>query len=297
MKKTVGFIGLGDMGSAMASNFIKAGYRVTGFDLDKKRLQDFTDSGGKPALNARDVGKNSDAVFVMVLNGDQAKMAILGPEGLIKGLNTASTIILSATVKPSEAREIDESLKGSGINLIDTPVSGGHAGAVSGKLTMMAAAKKETFDHNREILNVVGERIFHVGDTPGMGQTVKAALQALIGSIFAATFEAAVLASKSGVDGKVLYDVLTASGAGCQIVDNSLQKILDRAFVGTGSHIGTMYKDLTISMDLAREQGVPMFTAGAAMQLFQAGKTRHPGEDNWTVTKVLEEIVDTKVSW
>jgi 3-hydroxyisobutyrate dehydrogenase/putative dehydrogenase len=295
--KKVGIIGLGDMGSAMASNIIKAGFPAAGFDLDDKRLLAFSDAGGKRMVNAKEVGENADAVFVMVLNGTQAKSAIFGDDGLVKGLKPGGVVILSATIKPSEAREIGKDLEGTCINIIDTPVSGGHAGAIAGTLTMMSAAKKEIFDANQDVLTAVGGRIFHVGEEPGMGQTVKAALQALIGSIFAATFESAVLAAKSGVKGKILYDVFTASGAGCQIVNNSLQKILDRAFVGTGSHIGTMYKDLTISMEHALEQGVPLFTAAAAMQLFQAGKTRFPEEDNWAVTKVLEEIAGTKVIW
>ena len=295
--KRVGFIGLGDMGSAMASNAIKAGFNVVGFDLDEKRQAAFVEIGGKPVTNAREVGEKSDAAFVMVLNGKQAKSAILGHDGLVKGLQPGSIVLLSATIKPSEAREIAQSLQGTGIEMIDTPVSGGQAGAIAGTLTMMAAAKKEIFDANQDVLTAVGGRIFHVGEEPGMGQTVKAALQALIGSIFAATFEAAALAAKSGVEGKILHDVFTASGASCQIVNNSLQKILDRTFIGTGSHIGTMYKDLTISMEQALEQGVPMFTAAAAMQLFQAGKTRFPEEDNWAVVKVLEEITGTKVIW
>lgn len=295
--KKVGFIGLGDMGSAMASNVIKAGFPVSGFDLDEKRLSTFADAGGTRTQNAQEVGKNADAVFVMVLNGTQAKSAIFGEDGLVKGLKSGSVVILSATIKPREAREIDQGLKGIGIGMIDTPVSGGHAGAIAGTLMMMAAAKKEIFDANQDVLTAVGESIFHVGEEAGMGQTVKAALQALIGSIFTATFESAVLAAKSGVEGKVLYDVFTASGASCQIVNNSLQKILDRTFIGTGSHIGTMYKDLTISMEHALDQGVPVFTSAAAMQLFQAGKTRFPDEDNWAVVKVLEEIAGTKVIW
>lgn len=281
----------------MASNAIKAGFQVIGFDLDEKRLTAFANGGGKPAMNAREVGENADAVFVMVLNGTQAKLAILGDDGLVKGLRTGGVVLLSATIKPTEAREIAQGLEGTGIDFIDTPVSGGQAGAKAGTLTMMAAARKEIFDANQDVLTAVGGRIFHVGEEPGMGQTVKAALQALIGSIFAATFEAAVLAAKSGVDGKTLHDVFTASGAGCQIVNNSLQKILDREFIGTGSHIGTMYKDLTITMEHALDQGVPMFTTAAAMQLFQAGKSKFPNEDNWAVVKVLEEIVGTEVKF
>ena len=84
--------------------------------------------------------------------------------------------------------------------------------------------------------------------------------------------------------------MVSTSGAGCGIANTALRNIIDAKFEGTGSHINTMHKDLTIALDLARRHGVPLFSASTAMQLFQAGKTRHPDGDNWVVTKVLEEI-------
>nr|WP_299617553.1 NAD-binding protein [Pelagibius sp.] len=128
-----------------------------------------------------------------------------------------------------------------------------------------------------------------------MGQTVKACLQALIGGVFAATFEAAALAAKAGVSGQAFYDVVSTSSGGSVAANTALEKIIDRQFEGTGSHIATMYKDLTISLDMARELGVPLLTASIAMQLFQAGKTKYPDGDNWIVTRVLEEIVGAEL--
>ncbi|MEM1049352.1 MAG: NAD-binding protein, partial [Pseudomonadota bacterium] len=124
---------------------------------------------------------------------------------------------------------------------------------------------------------------------------VKACLQSIIGSIFSATFEAAALAAKAGVSGEVLHKVVTTSSAGCVVSSTALENIIDRQFEGTGSHISTMYKDLTISLDMARDLGVPLHTASIAMQLFQAGKTRYPDGDNWVVTRVLEEIVGAEL--
>ena len=95
--------------------------------------------------------------------------------------------------------------------------------------------------------------------------------------------------------GQVLLDVFSTSSAGSGITNNALQKIIDREFVGTGSHINTMYKDLTIALDLARDLGVPMFTTATAMQLFQAGKTKHPTGDNWVVTRISEDIVGAEL--
>ncbi len=293
--KKVGVIGLGDMGSGLAKNSLKAGFEVCGFDLSERRLTAFEENGGKRATSAGEVGKNSDAVFVMVMDGNQVNSVIFGEDGLLRAMKPGGVIILSATIKPMEAREVGKKLEGTGIAMIDSPVSGGFDGAQNGTLTMMAAAPRTVFDAHQDVMQAVGSKIFHVGEEAGMGQTIKACLQGLIGSIFTATFEASVLGAKSGIDGKVLLEVFSASGASNSITTNSLGKIIDRAFVDTGSHIATMYKDLTITMDHARDMGVPMFTAGAAMQLFQAGKTRHPDEDNWTVTKILEEIVGTQV--
>ena len=88
------------------------------------------------------------------------------------------------------------------MNLIDTPVSGGKSGAENGTLTMMAAAKKEVFEDCKPVLEAVGQNIYHVGEDIGMGQTVKAALQALIGASFTAIFESLVLGVKAGVEGR-----------------------------------------------------------------------------------------------
>ena len=88
----------------------------------------------------------------------------------------------------------------------------------------------------------------------------------------------------------------STSAAGCGITNSALENVIDRKFEDTGSHISTMYKDLTISMDLARQNGVPLFTAATAMQLFQAGITRYPDADNQTVAKISEEIVGARLT-
>lgn len=290
-----GVIGLGDMGSGIAKNLIKAGFATTGLDLKPDRIEAFKAMGGSLASSVAEVGKASDAVFVMVMNGDQARSVILGPDGLVQSMAKGGAVILSATIKPHEARAIGEDMAESGIHLIDTPVSGGFPGAQGGTLTMMAAAPDEVLDSFAPVMEAVSANIHRVGSKPGDGQTVKACLQSLIGAQFSATFEAAALAAKAGVSGQVLLDVFSTSSAGCGIVNNALQKIIDRQFEGTGSHINTMHKDLTISMNLGEQLGVPLHTAGAAMQIFHAGKTKYPNGDNWVCTRVIEEIVGAEL--
>ena len=184
-----------------------------------------------------------------------------------------------------------------GVHLIDTPVSGGKPGAEAGTLTLMTAAPKPVYDEFLPVLETVSANIFHVGEEIGLGQKTKAALQALIGASFTAIFESLVLGAKAGVPGQVMLDVFGTSSAGSPLFRNCAQLIMDRQFKETGSHIGTMYKDLGITMNMAKENGVSMFTTAAAFELFQAGISLFPEEDNWSIVKLLEQIADTEVRW
>ncbi len=290
-----GVVGLGDMGSGMAKNLMAAGFETWGLNRSPEKTAAFVAIGGREAADLARMGAACDAVYVMVMDGTQARKVILSDEGLLPNMKQGSAIILSATIKPQEAREIGAAMDGSGVHLIDTPVSGGFPGAQSGTLTMMAAAPDDVLDRFAPVMEAVSAHIHRVGTKAGDGQTVKACLQSLIGAQFAATFEAAALAAKAGVSGQVILDVFSTSSAGCGIVNNALQKIIDRQFEGTGSSIHTMHKDLTISLGLGEELGVPMHTAATAMQIFHAGRSKYPDGDNWVCTRVIEEIIGAEL--
>ncbi|MEM6886732.1 MAG: NAD(P)-dependent oxidoreductase [Pseudomonadota bacterium] len=292
---TVGVIGLGDMGSGLAKNLMKAGFTVRGSDVDAARLAAFADAGGTPCDTPAEVASAAEAIFVMVMTGAQARAVILGENGVTAAMAPGGIVLLTATIKPHEARSIGADLESTGIKLIDSPVSGGYPGAQGGTLTMMAAAPADVLDAAKPVMDAVSANIHRVGTKPGDGQTVKSCLQSLIGAQFSATFEAAALAAKAGVPGQVILDVFSTSSAGCGVVNNALEKIIDRQFEGTGSHINTMHKDLTISMGLGEELGVPLHTAAAAMQIFHAGRTKYPNGDNWVCTRVIEEIVGAEL--
>ena len=290
-----GVIGLGDMGSGLALNLIQNGFETYGFDIDDKRMAAFQKLGGHSAKSPADVGMNADVVFVMVMNGDQAKSVIFGEDGIVTKMAKGGIILLTATIKPSEAQAIDAALAGTDIALIDSPVSGGFPGAQAGTLTMMASAPDAVMAQVKPVMEAVSGTIHHVGTKAGDGQIMKACLQSIIGSLFSATFEAAALAAKAGVAGQKLYDVVSTSAAGCGITRTSLEHIIDRQFEGTGSGIGTMHKDLTISLDMAEELGVPLFTAATAMQIFHQGKSKYPQGDNWICTKIMEDITGAEL--
>ena len=295
MKRT-GLIGLGDMGMGMARNLLAAGFPLTGLDLRAERMTMLQDAGGMVAANAAQVGRASDSVFIMVMNGQQILDLLQGEQGLLASMAPGGTVIITATIEPREMRAVAALLAGSGLHLIDSPVSGGRSGAEAGTLTMMAAGASEVFAAQQDVLGAVGEKLFHVGEEPGMGQTVKAALQSFIGLTFVAIFESLALGASAGVSGQTLFDVISNTSAGnTDFYRNHAGLVLERNFVDTGSQITTMTKDLGITMAVGRETGAPLFATGAAYELFKAAIARYPLEDNHSVVKVLESISGVEV--
>ena len=290
----IGIIGLGNMGMGIAKNVIKNGYSATGYDLRDSCLKELIKNGGEAAESVEIVGEACDVVFVMVMNGEQVKDVVTK---LSTGLKDRGVIIITATITPEEVRVAHKIAQKNNIKMIDSPVSGGLQGAHEGTLTLMTAAENEVFDKYKPILESISKNMFHVGVNIGDGQTVKASLQVFIGATFTAIFESLVLGSKAGIDGKILYDVFSSSGVSSPLFKNCASLIMDRKFENTGSHISTMHKDLGISMSMAKQNGVPMFTAAAAYELFQAGISMYPEGDNWSIVKLLEKMSDTKVEW
>jgi 3-hydroxyisobutyrate dehydrogenase-like beta-hydroxyacid dehydrogenase len=105
--KKIGLVGLGDMGIGLANNLLKNGFELTGYDLRDERLKELEKLGGTPAANCSEVAKNSDTIFIMVLNGQQVKDVVLGENELFGNLKSGSTIIVTATINPSEVKELE----------------------------------------------------------------------------------------------------------------------------------------------------------------------------------------------
>ena len=295
MKHDVLVIGLGDMGLPIAENLIKGGHRVSGLDLRKERLDLLENCGGKSFTDLAAAASGADTVFVMVMHGNQVHEIVMGENGLLANLKKGSCIVVTATIKPGELDAIIEPCEEAGIGLIDSPVSGGRAGAEGGTLTLMASGDPKVVDSRIEALESISKKIFRVGESPGVGMRTKAALQATIGTIFTAVFEGMALAAKAGVKGEAMADVLSNSSVSSPMVDYAADQIINRKFKDTGSQMTTIHKDIGISLDYARELGVPMFATSAAFQIFQAAMTAFPGEDNWAGVKVIEQITGVEV--
>ena len=293
--KTIGVIGLGNMGMGIAKNLLKAGFITKGYDLFEAKRDELKGYGGVPCSSPAEVGEGADVVFVMVMNGEQAKDVTFGENGLCKTMKPGSVFFLTATIGMGYAQELAKGLKEFGIDMIDSGVSGGLSGAHNGTLTLMASGEKAVYDKCADVMDAIAANPNHVGTEPGQGQVVKSCLQALIGAEFTASFELMVMGAKAGIDPQVLLDVIGTSGGGCGVFKNCVPLIMDRKFSDTGSAITTMHKDLNITLDLARELGCYMPTTASAKELFQAGLAKYPTEDNWCITKILENIAGTEV--
>ena len=290
----IGFIGAGDMGMGMAKNILKKGFDLTAYDTRTERLKELAVQGATIAQSPREVGEKSSVVFIMVFDGPQVKEVVSGEKGLLEGMKPGSTIICTSTILPSEMKEVGVDVSQKGVNLIDSPVSGGATRAAEGTLCMMAAAKKELFENCKDILQVVGKDIYHVGEEIGMGQVVKASHQVVVGITAAGLAEALVLGTKAGVNPEILRKVIGSGVCGSFLFNSWSACILDRNFKA-GSHIRTLFKDLGITLKTGEDYGVPLFATSVAYEMYKAAMKMAPDDDTWAIVKPLEKLVGVEV--
>jgi len=293
--KNIGVIGLGNMGMGIAKNLVAAGFAVTAYDLNKERLDAFVRLGGRMAADVAAVGAWSDIVFVLVVDARQAKEVICGKDRLLEAMKPEDIIVVTATIGSPAVCEIAAQAKERGVYVIDSPVSGGRTGADAGELTLMMSGDRRAYELCLDAFKAIGKDINYVGEQVGMGQVAKACLQGLVGCIYSGMFEVLVLGVKAGLSAETLFSIIGTSVANTPLFQGSVPAIMDRKFTGTGSNIYNTYKDLTITMALAQECGVPMMTTGTATQFFKAGNTKFPKEDNQCLVKLLEDIVGIEV--
>lgn len=284
----IGIIGLGNMGMGMARNLLAKGHTVQGYARRPEVIDQFVGAGGIASPSAAAVAEGAEAVFLMVLDRAQAE-AVLA-DGLADSMAPGTTLIVTATLGVRAVEALAAGLATRSIDVIDCPVSGGKAGADAGTLTLMAAGAPDTLDRHEAVLGAVGSTLIRVGDKPGAGQAVKTCLQALIGVTFEGLFEAMVLGARAGVEPQVLADVINASFVGSRLTRAATDHIVARRFANTGSHIGTMHKDIGLARAMAGELDVPTPATDVAMTIFDQALQADPNGDNWCIVPLLERM-------
>jgi L-threonate 2-dehydrogenase len=274
----IAFVGLGAMGLPMATNLLRKGPKVIGFDLNANALDALEAAGGRRAGSASEAASESDALILMVVNAAQAE-AVLFDGGAVEKLRDGGVVALMATCPPSAVEAIEERVRRTGRRLIDAPVSGGVAGAKAATLTIMAAGPRDTFEVAKPLFDAMGDKVFHVGERPGQGAMVKTVNQLLCGVHIAVVAEAFALASKVGIDLNILLQIMSGSAASSWMLKDRGPRML-QPHPEVASAIDIFVKDLGIVLDAGRDTKAALPLSAAAHQMFLAASGRGDGKED-----------------
>jgi 3-hydroxyisobutyrate dehydrogenase-like beta-hydroxyacid dehydrogenase len=276
----IGFIGLGHMGFPIARRLVDAGYDVIAFDTRTEALDKLVELGARPASSPKEVADVAETVLASLPSPQAAVEVATGAAGVVEGSRVRRYVDLS-TIGSATAVQIHGVLAERNIVAIDSPVSGGVGGAEEGTLAMMVSAPCAEFDMLQPVLETLG-RPMHVGEQPGSAQTMKLVNNILAATVLVATSEVIVMGAKSGLDPRVMIDVLNAgSGATSASRDKFPRAILPRTF-DYGFATGLMVKDVRLYLDEAKALGVPVEIAEAVARLWEATLNDEGADSDFT---------------
>jgi 3-hydroxyisobutyrate dehydrogenase len=256
--KTVGFIGLGNMGVPMAANIRRGGYEVIGFDLDPARAKAFAQEHNARATDQlAELGKACDAIVTMLPTGREVRDALFTMQGgaLAAHLKPGSFVIDMSSADPVGTRELGKDLAARKLVLVDAPVSGGVPRAKDGSLAIMIGGDADAVAAVKPVLACMGNKLFEVGSL-GCGHAMKCLNNFLAGASFAAASEAMTIGRKFGLDPEVMADVVNVSTGRSFVSENLLKQHVLSGTYGTGFALGLLAKDVKIAADLAEQIGV-----------------------------------------
>ena len=285
----LGFVGLGRMGSPMVVRLLEAGHTVHVFDTSEQAMAIAAQRGAKPCSSAKDVADKADIVLASLPTPDIVQKVVLGDDGLAQGSRAATVIDLSTT-GPRTAIAVAKALTDAGgrVTMVDSPVSGGVAGAEKGTLALMVSCPKATFEKVEPVLKSFG-KIFHVGEQPGQGQTLKLANNLLAAAALAVSSEAMVMGVKAGLDPQTMIDVINvSSGRNSAIQDKFPRAILPRTF-DFGFATGLSFKDVRLCVEEAEAMGIPMVVGSAVRQFLSITNATYGAASDFTeMVKLVE---------
>lgn len=282
----IGFIGLGNMGAPMARNLLKAGHRLTVFDLSEAAVAGLAEAGATPAASPAAVARtDAELVITMLPASAHVKGVYLGEDGLLAHVRPGVLLIDSSTIDPLSAREVAAAARAHGNPMLDAPVSGGTGGAAAGTLTFMVGGEAADFDRAQPVLAAMGRNIVHCGGA-GNGQVAKVANNMLLGISMIGVAEAMSLGVALGMDPQVLAGILNTSSGRCWSSDtyNPFPGVMDNvpASRGYAGGFGTdlMLKDLGLASEAAKQARQPVILGALAQQLYQTFSAQgHGGLD------------------
>ena len=251
--KTIGFIGIGNMGRPMAANLVKGGYQVVAYDADGARAAQFAkNTGAKSAATLAELGAQVDAIVTMLPTGKEVRACLLETEGgaLAANLPRGALVIDMSSADPVGTRQTHADLAKRGLTLVDAPVSGGVPRATDSSLAIMIGGDAAAVAAAKPVLAKMGTRLFEVGG-PGNGHAMKALNNFVAGTGFIAVAEAVLVGKRFGLDPNVMIDVMNVSTGKNFNTENVVkQHVISRQFA-SGFALGLLAKDVKIAADLA----------------------------------------------
>jgi 3-hydroxyisobutyrate dehydrogenase-like beta-hydroxyacid dehydrogenase len=286
----IGFIGLGIMGSRMASNLLKAGHSLTVFDLRDEAIKTLVDLGATRADTPKAVAEVSDVIFTSLPGPPEVEQVALGEAGLIEGIRPGSIYIDLTSSSPTLIRRIYDRFKEKGAHVMDVPVSGGAAGAQAGTLTLMVGGDEEVFQQCKPVLGVIGDKITYTGKI-GCGSICKLMHNCIGYGLQTIVAECLTLGVKAGVDPMSLWRVLRDGGTGQGIMFHKVMPdiVLRGHFDPPHFALRLAFKDVSLATSLGRELDVPMAMANLTLQEMMSAINRGWGDKDSRVVMLLQE--------
>jgi len=291
----LGFLGLGLMGYPMARNLLRAGHEVALWShTAQKARQLAAEEKGKFCETPKHVAESADCIFLCVGSTEMSRQVILGENGIIQGAKKGTVVVDASTIGPSESREIGEALKQKGVDFLDAPCTGSTPGANGGTLTFMIGGDQAVFDKVKPYFDPMGKRLYYCGG-PGLGLQAKLSQNLILSNLLIAFNEGMVLATKGGVDPKLMLDILDNSAAKSGLISYKAPFVFRRDFQPNFS-VKWMHKDIGLMLDSGKELSVPLMLTSLTNQIFQAAISEGHGEDDICSTiKVLEDLAGVEV--
>ena len=252
----IGFVGIGAMGTPMAGNLARAGYKVTVFDLDAARAEKLArEAGVTVAASLSELGAASDIIITMLPEGKAVRSALCGDKDSFKNciLERAkknALIVDMSSSSPMGTRELGEVLAKRGLQFIDAPVSNGVKGAIAATLSIMVGGDKGLFDRVKPMLEKMGNQIYYAGPL-GAGHAIKALNNYVSAAGLIAASEAMHAGEAFGIDPNVIVDIINTSSGMNNTTKNKCKQYMLSGAYNAGFSAGLMAKDVRTALEIA----------------------------------------------
>jgi 3-hydroxyisobutyrate dehydrogenase len=287
--KKVSVIGLGLMGTPLASFLMKAGYRVTGFDLIKKQMSSLVPLGLRAARSPKEATKGADLIMLSLPKWDAVVQVVEGKDGVMKSVRKGQIVMDTGTSPPWESKAMGEKLAKKGVEWMDVPISGSSAQARVGNMVFMVGGKKTIFEKVKPVLDQIGKKTVYAGKS-GNGASLKLAVNLTLYLNQAAAIEGLVLGLKAGLHPDILFDVMTSGAASSNLLVARGKDMLSGNFAPKGP-TGIANKDMALILETAKKLGVVLPVGGLYQQLMLKALYNGWGLlDATVVMKIYEEL-------